>query len=230
MNGRELHFHLAGINNQNFLMRDEETGSYWQQVTGAAVAGPLKGSQLTLMHQDELSFALWKKEQPNGTVLAPLPRYAAKYEKAAWEQEVAKLPTVIHGSKGTLSDRETVIGVAIHGSATAFPVARLTAQEPVLLDTVGGEPIALVLGPDGQSVRVFSRNLGDRTLEFYGHASTASSDAWSLVDNATLSAWGFDGCAVSGELKGKCLTRIDVLKDYWFDWQHYHPDSRIFRH
>ena len=53
-------------------MRDEETGSYWQQITGTAIAGPLKGRELTLVPQDELTFALWKKEQPNGTVLAPL--------------------------------------------------------------------------------------------------------------------------------------------------------------
>ena len=98
-------------------MRDEETGSYWQQVTGAAIAGPLKGCTAHVVPQDELSFALWKKEQPNGTVLAPLPRYAAKYEKATWENEVAKLPTVIHGTKGTLADRETIIGVVSNGAA-----------------------------------------------------------------------------------------------------------------
>src|SRR5271168_1517632 len=123
-----MHFHLAGINNQNFLMRDEETGSYWQQVTGAAIAGPLKGSQLTLVPQDELTFALWKKEHPKGTVLAPLPRYVAKYEKSTWENEVAKLPTVIHGTKGSLPDRETIIGVTLGDAVKAYPLARLTAQ------------------------------------------------------------------------------------------------------
>src|SRR5580700_2488107 len=126
--GMRLHFHLAGINNQNFLMRDEETGSYWQQVTGAAISGPLKGAQLSLVSQDELSFALWKKEQPNGTVLAPLPRYAAKYEKSTWESEVAKLPTVIHAPKGSLPDRETILGVSIGGASKAYPLTKLTAQ------------------------------------------------------------------------------------------------------
>jgi len=47
--GRTLHFHLAGINNQNFIMRDEETGSWWQQVTGEAIFGPLKGRRLKLV-------------------------------------------------------------------------------------------------------------------------------------------------------------------------------------
>jgi hypothetical protein len=60
VNGITLTFHLAGINNQNFLMRDEETGTYWQQISGAAVSGPLRGSQLPLIHSDELTLGLWK--------------------------------------------------------------------------------------------------------------------------------------------------------------------------
>jgi hypothetical protein len=230
MDGRELHFHLAGINNQNFLMRDEETGSYWQQINGTAIAGRLTGRKLTLVPQDELTFALWKIEQPNGTVLAPLPRYAAKYEKATWETEYAKLPTVIHGPKGTLPDRETIIGIVNNGEAKAYPVAVLTAQSPVVLDVVGNQPIMLVVGPDGKSVRVFSRQVGGSSLDFYSRGVMNSGDSWGLLDTATLGEWRFDGCALSGDLKGQCLTRIDALKDYWFDWQNYHPHTGIYRH
>jgi hypothetical protein len=229
VNGRELHFHLAGINNQNFLMRDEETGSYWQQVTGSAIAGPLKGQQLALLPQDELSFALWKKEQPNGTVLAPISRYASKYEKATWESEIAKMPTVIHGTKGTLADRETIIGVVCNGQAQAYPISKLSAQSPVLLDSVGGEPIMLVLGPDGKSVRVFSRNIGGSVLEFYSRSAANPRDSWALLESTSLNDWNFDGCAVTGEMKGQCLKPIYMLKDYWFDWEHYHPHSGIYR-
>lgn len=211
-------------------MRDEETGSYWQQVTGAAVAGPLKGQQLTLVPQDELSFGLWKREEPNGTVLAPIAQYASKYEKADWEKEYATLPTVIHGSKGTLGDRETVLGVVRNGDAKAYPLNRLTAQSPVLIDVLGGEGIMLVLGPDGKSVRVFSRVMDGDTLEFYGHGGTSASDPWTLLESNTASEWSFEGCALNGPKQGKCLTRIDMLKDYWFDWEHYHPHTSIYRH
>ena len=211
-------------------MRDEETGSYWQQVTGAAIAGPLKGHQLTLVPQDELTFGFWKKGQPNGTVLAPLSLYASKYEKADWESEYSKLPTVIHGTKGTLADRETIIGVVRNGAAQAYPLSSLSVQSPVLLDRVGGEPIMLVLGPDGRSVRVFSRNMNGSSLEFYGRGGTNGSNPWSLLESDSLIEWSFDGCALGGELKGQCLTRIDALKDYWFDWEHYHPHTDIYRH
>jgi hypothetical protein len=73
-------------------MRDEEMSSYWQQINGTAIAGPLKGSKLSLVDQDELTFGLWKEEYPKGTVLAPVSRDAADYEKATWESEIKKLP------------------------------------------------------------------------------------------------------------------------------------------
>jgi len=56
VDGRALHFYLAGINNQNFLMRDKETGTWWQQITGKAIYGPLKGASLDLVPYDELTF------------------------------------------------------------------------------------------------------------------------------------------------------------------------------
>ena len=211
-------------------MRDEETGSYWQQINGTAIAGPLKGAKLTLVPQDELSFGLWKEEQPKGTVLAPLSRDAAHYEKATWESEINKLPTVIHATKGTLPDRETVLGVSVDGVARAYPLRKLIDQAPVLQDELGGKPIMLVLGPDGQSVRVFSRQVGTATLDFYVQGMTGTSEPWALLESSTFSEWGFDGCAVTGDMRGKCLARIDVLKDFWFDWQHYHPNSGFYRH
>ena len=44
-----LTFHLVGINNQNFVMQDVETGTWWQQVSGEAILGPLKGRRLQLV-------------------------------------------------------------------------------------------------------------------------------------------------------------------------------------
>ena len=67
---RTLTFRLIGINNQNFLMEDLQTGSWWQQVTGAAISGPLKGRRLTPVLHDEMSFGLWRREHPGTRVLA----------------------------------------------------------------------------------------------------------------------------------------------------------------
>ena len=94
IDGKALNFHLAGINNQNFLMRDEETGSWWQQVTGEAIQGPLKGRKLAAVFCDEVSFAIWRSEQPRSRFLRPDPRVEKNYVTADWESKIARLPVV----------------------------------------------------------------------------------------------------------------------------------------
>src|SRR5215813_12011927 len=75
-------------------MGDNETGTWWQQVSGKAVSGPMKGAQLELAPYDELTFALWKEEAPAGQVLAQVPKDANHYHSHC-DPEVHKPPTVI---------------------------------------------------------------------------------------------------------------------------------------
>jgi Protein of unknown function (DUF3179) len=220
-----LNFHLAGINNQNFLMRDEETGTWWQQVTGIAVFGPLKGATLEPVASDELTFGLWKSESPGGEVLAPVKSDEKNYE-SDWEPKIAKLPVVISFQGNGLGDRDVVIGLEHNNSARAYPMATLVAQSP-LQDYVDGLPILLAVGPDGKSVRVFISRIDDKQVEFFRKQDTPT---WTLLDSATGSEWNFQGCAVSGPSQGKCLERITALKDFWFDWRNYHPATTVYHH
>ena len=221
--GRVLHFRLAGINNQNFLMTDRETGSWWQQVSGQAIAGALRGQTLELAPYDELTFALWKMESPNGQVLAPVTKDAKQYE-SNWEPGVGKLPTVIDFPGSGLASRDVVMGIEVNGSSRAYPLNKILANAP-LQDRLGGEPIVLVAGPDGKSVRAFISQSRGKDLELFRR----SDSSWMLVDSLTGSEWNFRGCAVSGQAEGECLQAVPVLKDYWFDWRNYHPATSIFQ-
>jgi hypothetical protein len=46
--GRTLHFQYDRMVAANEVQKDLETGSSWQQATGEAIDGPLKGTRLTL--------------------------------------------------------------------------------------------------------------------------------------------------------------------------------------
>jgi hypothetical protein len=48
------------------------------------------------------------------------------------------------------------------------------------------------------------------------------------MDAQTGSEWNFQGCAVAGKLKGACLDHVEVIKDYWFDWRNYNPQTTIY--
>jgi hypothetical protein len=222
--GLTLTFHLAGINNQNFLMRDEETGTYWQQISGAAVSGPLAGRTLPPVYSDELTFALWKTEQPGGTVLRDAPTYAREYAPIDWDVRMKRARTVIAFPAAGIGQRDLMLGIRAFGVARAFPMD-LILKEKLILDHVGGEPVLLVAAGDGLSVRVFHARITgvDGAPGFYRKV-----DQSALMDDATGSSWNFEGCAVEGKAKGVCLEKIEGIKDYWFDWRNYNPATSVY--
>ena len=212
-------------------MRDKETGTWWQQITGKAIYGPLKGAALDLVLSDELTFGEWRSEFPSGQVLAPIAKYTKEYDPN-WEPDVAKLPVVISFPGTELKSRDVVIGLTIGDTARAYPWETFAKQSPIL-DHVNGTPLLLVLGPDGKSFRVFVARIDGHDAEFFlqtGADSKQDFKQWSLLDTATNSQWNFQGCAVSGPAQEKCLDRIPALKDYWFDWRNYHHDTSVYKH
>jgi hypothetical protein len=295
VNGRALHFYLAGINNQNFLMRDKETGTWWQQINGKAIYGPLKGATLDLVPYDELTFGEWKSEVSGGQVFAPIAKYKKEYDPN-WEPDVAKLPVVISFPGTELKSRDVVVGVEVDGASRCYPWDALVKQSPIM-DHVGGKPVMVAVAPDGKSFRAFVRQIDGKDAEFFmksepeqdksAQKADSSPDAkpaapalakneapatnapaaadpksdsksdskhdlktgspavenattsatkpdvppkpWVLLDTATESEWNFQGCAISGPAQGQCLERVAILKDYWFDWRNYHPDTTIYK-
>ncbi len=205
-------------------MRDEETGSWWQQITGKAVFGPMKGSQLDPVLSDELTYATWKAEQPQGRVLSPVTVDAKEYE-SDWEPHVAKLPSVISFPGTPLQSRDVVVGMEVAGASRAYPV-KTVLSECVVQDRLGGQSIVLVAGPDGKSVRAFISHANNEDIELFRNGDAGQ---WSLTDSLTASEWNFEGCAISGPMKGECLQEVSALKDYWFDWRNYHPNTSVYK-
>src|SRR5215831_18758607 len=127
-------------------MRDEETGTWWQQVSGVAIQGPLKGRRLEGVVHDEISFAIWKRECPGGRVLKPASEFTDRYEDADWERQMKTVRTVTPEKKDDpLKPRAVVVGVTVNGRSKAYPFPLLRAQNP-MLDRVGGVPVVLVVG------------------------------------------------------------------------------------
>ena len=229
MDGLRLRFHLAGINNQNFLMRDEETGSYWQQISGRAISGPLAGRSLTLVHSDELSFRIWKSEQPAGMVAADVPAYTDQYSPKNWDVRMQNARTVIQFREQGMEPRDLVVGIDAFGGARAFRFDAIV-REKLIVDHVGAEPVMLVLGPDEKSVRAFDLRLpGGAAPPSFFRRTDATGGAPLLLDGVTGAGWNFQGCAQSGLMQGTCLPTLPALKDYWFDWRNYHPNTTIYR-
>ena len=75
VNGQVLHFDLVGLNGSNFVMRDRQTHSEWQQATGEAIAGPLKGTRLEVLPFVVTTWEEWRTKYPQTLALVPDPAY-----------------------------------------------------------------------------------------------------------------------------------------------------------
>jgi len=226
--GRRLTFHLAGINNQNFLMRDDETGTYWQQITGRAISGPLAGRELKLIFSDEMSFKLWREEEPGGRVLAAVSEYASKYEAKDWDVRMQRTPTVIQFREQGMNPRDLLLGIRSDHASRGYLYDRVI-EAKLVKDRVGAEPVLLVVGPDGQSVRAFHDRISgyEDAPDFY-RLNSHEDDGAVMMDAPSGSRWNFQGCAISGKATGICLERVAMLKDYWFDWRNYNPGTTVW--
>ena len=219
-----MKFRLSGINNQNFLMTDEETGSWWQQISGVAVAGPLKGRRLTRVFHDEVAFRLWLREHPGSRVLVPSSDTAWVTFSRNWEVETAKLPVA---TRVRLSDsmpaRTLVLGLELNGESKAWPMRALQRQL-LIIDRLGGRTVALVLGEDGKSVRAFEPRIDSTFVELYMIPGSQPL----VMQDGQGNSWDWSGTATSGPLAGKKLVPLPVIKDYWFDWKTYHPGTSVY--
>lgn len=224
VDGRVLTFRLAGINNQNFLMRDEETGSYWQQISGTAISGPLKGKQLTFIHWDELTFEVWRDENPRGTILRPSPQFADKYAAKDWDVKMQKSPTVVDTKATGIAPRELVVGVEVNKTARAWRYDRLIDTK-LVQDRVAGQPIIIVTALDDKSLRAFYATLPSGEVPDFFRSEELGGGL--MRDSVSGGEWNFAGCAISGPLKDTCLSPLRIVKDYWFDWHLYHPQTTI---
>jgi hypothetical protein len=225
LDGRVFTFRLYGINNMNMVMRDEQTGSWWQQATGEAIQGPLKGRRLEAETHDEITFAVYRGESPAGRVLRPVAAYTEDYAPRNWERLMKRFPTVTPRTAGDpLPPRTHVLGITIGGQSRAYAFPAIRAAGPVN-DVLARVPVLVVVAPDQRSARVFERTVDGRKLEFMARAAEGP---LVMNDLETGSEWDFTGTATRGPLAGRKLARVLASKEYWFDWKWHRPQTTLY--
>lgn len=71
VNGTTLEFGVSGkLLNANLVMYDRQTETYWSQLDGSAVVGPLVPRQLTVLPNTVTTWAEWRESHPDTEVLS----------------------------------------------------------------------------------------------------------------------------------------------------------------
>jgi hypothetical protein len=71
--------------------------------------------------------------------------------------------------------------------------------------------------------RVYDPVVNGQTLEFNYNIKDKK-----FVDKQTNSTWNFDGKSISGQMKGKQLTRLSFDEGFWFEWVAFHPKTELY--
>ena len=227
--GRTLHFQYDRMVAANEVQKDLETSTSWQQATGEAIDGPLKGTRLTLYPAVRTTWAEWRKRYPHTLVLKPMPGYAELMPSRRRRIKDVTRVGPEGAPKGALAldtrlpARETVAGLEVGRETVAYPFSELRIAR-VVNDRVGGLPILIVHQPSSDTTTAFDARANGKILTF----QTATDDASSVIDLETRSTWNAYGLCLEGPLKGTQLKHVTLVPQFWFAWSQFHQGTRIF--
>ncbi|HEY7188543.1 MAG TPA: DUF3179 domain-containing (seleno)protein [Vicinamibacterales bacterium] len=229
LDGRRLHFEYDSMVNANEVHRDVETSSRWQQSTGEAISGPLKGRTLTLYPFILTTWKTWRTRYPNTTILEPLPGYAERMPilrprmKQNRTSGEGAAPDGSFSKDDRLRPREMIAGLAVGTETMAFPISVLRTAR-IVNERVGGVPIVVIHQPSSDTTTAFEARANGKTLRF----EAADADASTVIDTATRTTWDAYGLGIKGPLKGTRLTPLILVPEFWFAWSQFRPGTRLF--
>ncbi|MCF0073501.1 DUF3179 domain-containing protein [Dyadobacter sp. CY261] len=213
VDGKPEVFRLVGMDHFNAMFEDEETGSWWRQANGEAIAGPLKGKMLPELASTQTSLSQWLKLHPNSKVMQPDPVYQAKYDSMSRYESGRGKSALTRTDTLSWKDKSWVVGIQAGGGAKAFDWNRLK-KERIINNQVGATPVALVISADNNSFFAFDKEI---------------SQPFTLKNDTIFTEKG------SYNLLGKRLTgtgndlkRINAYQEFWHSWRTFHPSTEQY--
>jgi hypothetical protein len=204
------------------VMFDRETDSFWLQMLGEAVYGPMLGTKLEYLPAFQTTWEDWKNTHPD--TLALEKGYFGDYDPYLnyFEFDYAGVVSP-NRIDNRLHQKEFVIVVEHLGRRVAFPFSVLSL-EPIANHFVGETPILAVFNDQTATGVAYLRTLPDgQVLNF------KVMDGMTLLDEETGSTWnGISGEAINGPLAGTQLTRARSTLSFWFAWFDFYPDTDIY--
>lgn len=218
VNGKMETFRLVGMDHFNAMFEDATTKSWWQQATGKAIAGPLKGTALKELASKQLTLEAWLREYPNSSVMQPDTTFNKDYKDLAGYDKGTLKSGLEKRDSASWKKKSWVIGVKYKNNSKAYDWNELVKNK-VINDSIEGLPILLTLEKDTASFHVYDRRVNGTILNF----QKGTDDLF--IDQDTNSSWNMDGVCIDGTLKGEKLTPVQAYQEFWHSWSTFHPNT-----
>ena len=214
--GRSASFRLVGMDHFNAMFEDADTHSWWQQATGRAITGPLKGNQLQEIPSAQMTLGDWQRIHPNSLTLQPDPNFSSKYDSLKGYDEGTINSGLEKRDSGSWNFKSWVIGIESGGRSKAYDWNNLI-RDRVIPDTIGKLHLLLTIEPDNKTFYALSYN---DSLSFQYDTATNT-----IRDEITQSTWLPNGSCMDGPLKGAQLQPVQAYQEFWHSWRTFHPGT-----
>ena len=135
-------------------------------------------------------------------------------------------PKFLSAAQARLADGDRILGVAVNGSARAYPVRILNWHE-VVNDRFGERAVVITYCPLCGTGMAFDARAAGQPLSFGVSGLLYNSDVL-LYDRKTQSLWSqILQSAISGPLKGSKLVSVPLTHTSWADWRRRHPATQV---
>jgi hypothetical protein len=224
VNGKPEIFRLVGMDHFNAMFEDQTTKSWWQQATGMAIAGPLKGTRLEEFPSRQSSLSSWFMLHPNSTVFQGDTNYKEDYEDLSKFDKGNGTGHLTKRDSASWKMKSWVIGIKSDGLTKAYDWNDLLKKN-FIQDTIGNQSVLLVLEKDTSSFHAYNSIHQGRALFFIPDIEQGS-----ITDSLTHSVWNLNGLCISGPLLGTQLDPLPVYQEFWHSWKQFHPNTTIYQH
>ena len=219
VDGKTGSFRLVGMDHYNAMFEDAETKSWWRQVNGEAIVGPLTGKKLEEVSAAQMTLAMWKNLHPDTKILQQDSAFLSAYKELEKYDEGTRTGRLERKDSLSWQDKSWVIGVQVGMDSRAYDWVEMQKVR-VVNDELGGAPLLVLADPDAVSFHSFGRILDNDTLTF-----SLDDKSTNLKDNKTGSTWNWSGVCVTGALQGISLAPVQCYQEYWHSWRTFRPQT-----
>lgn len=216
VNGKNEDFRLVGMDHFNAMFEDATTHSWWRQVSGEAITGPLKGQALKELPSQQMQLSAWSRLHPSTLVMQADSNFSKQYEKLASYDRGNVKSSLEKRDSLSWQPKSWVLGMVVDNRAKAYDWNQLV-QHRLLQDSFANLPFVITLEDDTASFHALRRIVANYSLSFKATAPN------SMTDSPTGSVWTLDGKCIVGALKDSSLQPIPVSQEFWHSWQTFHP-------
>jgi uncharacterized protein DUF3179 len=204
----------SALYESDLVMLDYQTGSYWWQVAGQAIVGPLTGQALAVLPSLATTWREWQRLHPSTLVLSQNTGYTRRYDgdpflgyMEAVDRGGFAFPVSEAAKDHRLKPAARVLAVRVGDDARAYPLAAL--GRTAVMDTLGGRSIVVFIDAAGPTGAAYETTVAGTSLRF--EARTGA-----LADTQTGSEWDLAGRAIAGPLKDVQLAAVPARTSWWF--------------